>query len=234
MSNIKSFSRNPHIPPAMRQVTKQQRSGLKKKATAKKTTTKKNTPVKALVTAHGHPVKETRSNGWRSGSGRPTKLTPAVQKTIVQALEKGLHIEHACGLAGIAKPTYWEWLQRGYREIAVGLHDEPFAVFTNAVLGALSRFALKANEKVRKGRKHVWQAHAWLLERRFPHLYGRWQRMEMTGPEGGPIEFKDRVQLELKNLSVDELLQLKTLLAKAKAGQEIDIIDIEGTAEIVK
>jgi hypothetical protein len=44
---------------------------------------------------------------------RPTKLTPVLQTAIVQAVTAGLHVIEAAALAGIAKSTVLQWLQRG-------------------------------------------------------------------------------------------------------------------------
>ena len=46
-------------------------------------------------------------------SGRHTRLTPAVQQTIVNALAVGVPFASACQLAGIGHDTGLEWLERG-------------------------------------------------------------------------------------------------------------------------
>ena len=61
-------------------------------------------------------------------AGRPTKLTPEVQARIVEAIEAGNYIEVAAAAAGISKPTFYGWMQRGT--------DEPgseYSDFRNAV-----------------------------------------------------------------------------------------------------
>lgn len=47
------------------------------------------------------------------GRGRPTKLTPAVQRRILKAIEAGCTIEHAAQAAGIHKATLHRWRQQG-------------------------------------------------------------------------------------------------------------------------
>lgn len=44
---------------------------------------------------------------------RPTKLTPDVQKKIVDALMTGATIEKVCAYVGIHKDTFYSWLARG-------------------------------------------------------------------------------------------------------------------------
>src|SRR5690349_24820225 len=46
-------------------------------------------------------------------TGRPPKLTPTVHTAIVQAITVGVPLVEAAALAGIAKSTVWQWLQRG-------------------------------------------------------------------------------------------------------------------------
>jgi len=42
---------------------------------------------------------------------RPTKLTPAVQKKIVDAIKAGNYMETAAAYAGISKQTLYNWTQ---------------------------------------------------------------------------------------------------------------------------
>jgi hypothetical protein len=48
-----------------------------------------------------------------NGRGRPTDLTPEVQKTICEAIEDGCYVETAVSLAGISRPTFYVWLKKG-------------------------------------------------------------------------------------------------------------------------
>ena len=47
--------------------------------------------------------------------GRPTKLTPEVQTTIVNALAAGVYLETAASAAGINRATLNRWLKEGNR-----------------------------------------------------------------------------------------------------------------------
>ena len=44
--------------------------------------------------------------------GRPPKCTPERVEKICQALENGESIEMAARMAGITKPTYYDWLEK--------------------------------------------------------------------------------------------------------------------------
>ena len=53
-------------------------------------------------------------------TGRPTKLTPERQATIVDIVSKGNYLITACNLAGIDKATYLRWIERGEKESGNG------------------------------------------------------------------------------------------------------------------
>src|SRR5580704_4679251 len=46
-------------------------------------------------------------------AGRPTKLTPELRQTLVDAVGRGLPLATACALAGVRRETVLEWLARG-------------------------------------------------------------------------------------------------------------------------
>jgi len=115
--------------------------------------------------------------------GRPTKLTPAIEETIVAAVRRGNFLETAAALAGIDAATVRRWVKRG-----AAAPESIYGQFTVAVKRALAESEdrdLTALE--RAAEEGVWQARAWRLERRFPDRWARRARYEHTGPGGGPI-----------------------------------------------
>jgi hypothetical protein len=64
-----------------------------------------------------------------------------------------------------------------------------------------------------------WHAAAWRLERKYPGRWGRRERIEHSGPDGGPIK-TEALPPNLKNLSPEEKLQLATLIRKSRAGSD--------------
>ncbi len=161
----------------------------------------------------------------KHAGGRPTKLTPEAHQTIVEAIQAGNYIETASAMAGIEKPTLYDWLKRGADERARVnksarlriLKDERIYVeFSYAVAAAmgqsearsLARIAFAGqNHRVVKHRQAVtkdgdvvdltdtwtefdWRAEAWRMERRFPERWGRKEKHEISGPDGGPVEIK--------------------------------------------
>ncbi|MFA4971966.1 MAG: hypothetical protein WC683_05085 [bacterium] len=131
--------------------------------------------------------------------GRPTKLTPAIQKSITDMISLGNYIETASALAGISKNTLYDWLRRGARE-KQRLHDNPrarmkkkeapFVEFSDSVERALAESESVDIGYIATAAKTQWQAAAWRLERRFPDRWGRkdHSKIEMTGKDGQPLE----------------------------------------------
>jgi transposase len=113
-------------------------------------------------------------------TGRPTKLTTDLQERIVQLLRAGNYIETACSFCDIDKPTLYAWLKRGNRQRA-GIYRD----FLNATERAIAEAEIRDLEEIRKAKD--WTAKAWRLERKFPKRWGRQDRLEHSGPDGGPI-----------------------------------------------
>ena len=105
---------------------------------------------------------------------RPVKLTPVVQKAIVNGIEMGLTYELAADYAGIGKRTLYRWMQLGRKEfdnidqendqIVLGR----YGAFWHAVKLARAKCAAACITRIHKAAHDgSWQAAAWILERRF-------------------------------------------------------------------
>lgn len=136
-------------------------------------------------------------------SGAPTKLTPEITKTICNALLIGNYFETACAVAGIHRDTAYEWLKKGAKK--PGIHRQFSDAVEKAQADAESR-DLTVIEMTAHGTKaqfdengHLvraevqrdWKAAAWRLERKHPKKWGRIDRHEITGKDGGPLTLTD-------------------------------------------
>lgn len=155
----------------------------KRKAPRKKAPSKRRAPKK-----RGRPP----------GSG--LKLTPEVESEICKALEIAVPLKYAAEAAGIAESTVHEWLERGEKG------EEPFATFAVAVSRARAKAVRNLSAKALGGGPGSSQA-TWFLERRFRQEYGPVQKLEHSGPDGGPMQVEG-VAKELDKLSADELRRL--------------------------
>jgi len=140
---------------------------------------------------------------------RPSKLTPETQQSIINALNSGKWIETAANYAGIATATLYNWLDRGRLERErIEVDEEPnpnetqFLEFLEAVEKSRSNAQVRAVGLIQKAAiDGTWQAAAWFLERSDPQRWGRYNRMEVTGKDGGAVAV-DVTKLEEKIKSV--------------------------------
>lgn len=99
--------------------------------------------------------------------GRKTKLTAETLEELCQNIEHGLPIQQACRRVGIVKQTYYNWRRRGQQD-----PDSIYGQFFERLETAEAECQHRALEAIWAGEKD-WTAKAWLLERRWPTIYGR-------------------------------------------------------------
>ena len=120
-------------------------------------------------------------------AGRPTKLTPDVQETIVDGINAGLTYGMSCARAGVNPATFYRWLEKG-ETANVGRYSE----FCDAVSRAKADSALRLLSQITLQAPTDWRAAAFILERRFPDDYGK--RTEVTGKDDGPVKVDTKTQ----------------------------------------
>lgn len=108
--------------------------------------------------------------------GRPTKQTDETRDAIIAALQKGYPRSAAAAAGGIAYSTMREW-EKAFPEFSEALEKAEGAAKSDLV------------DKVAAAKS--WQAAAWLLERRWPTEFAQRKALEMSGPDGGPIDHRD-------------------------------------------
>lgn len=140
-----------------------------------------------------------------------TKLNPERQARIVEALQQGNYIETAARYAGITPAGMYKWINRGNAErsrVSEGGEpnptETPFVEFVEAVEKARSQAEIRNVGLIQKAAVDgTWQAAAWFLERSYPKRWGRSDRLEHVGADGGPVEVAVSVeQLEEKVLEL--------------------------------
>lgn len=159
--------------------------------------------------------------------GRPHELTPEIQEMICQAIRAGNYVESAVLVAGITKKTLHNWLLRGK-------HGEaPFEDFLHAVQKAQAEADVRDIMRIDRAGGESWQALAWKLERRRPHLFGRQDRKpidETAPPSEADPEFDPK---KLSAAEQGEYLSMMTrfreLTAKGLPADTEDATDAEYT-----
>jgi hypothetical protein len=110
-------------------------------------------------------------------------------KLLIQALQGGNYIEHACHYADLHPSTVYRWLERGRNEKQAQEQGNPetkselpYVELCDAIEKARAS-AIVANVTIiqQAARNGQWQAAAWWLERSLPNQYGRKVQAEVSG-----------------------------------------------------
>jgi hypothetical protein len=167
-----------------------------------------------------------------AGTGRATKLTPAIHEAIVQAVTVGLPLIEAAALAGVAKSTVLQWLQRGEGRARRGIQAR-YVDFVDAITRARAvdearriarieqagRGGTVVSERTTRhndGREVTertyalpdWRADAFHLERAYPERWGRRARLAM--------DLTRRVRQVAQQVADELGIEVETLLAEAQ------------------
>lgn len=143
----------------------------------------------------------------RKQTGRPTKLTDEVETDFLTALAQGSYIETACNFAGVARDTYYGWMERARKAREKGgkltVAEQRLVDFSDNVKNVLARSEMGDLKRIKVAAESQWQAAAWRLERRYPERWGR-TRHEITGPDGGPVAVANWAELVMAARKVDD------------------------------
>jgi transposase-like protein len=144
---------------------------------------------------------------------RPTKFTEETRAAILAQISKGAAYELACAAARVSYQTFRNWMERG-ENAKRGEFLEFFEAVKEAEAEAAAGWLDEIDKAAEKG---SWQAAAWKLERRYPHLYGR----TVHTPPGAPIETRDANKSKStaeKIREIDEhISELNAEIAEAEA-----------------
>ena len=102
--------------------------------------------------------------------GRRSKLTPRVQKKILEAIRLGATYEVAARAAGIGERTLYRWKERGQRAKR-GKFRQFWQALQQAEAEGEIRHLQTIAEEGPSGSK-------WILERRYPDRWGRRDRVK--------------------------------------------------------
>lgn len=150
----------------------------------------------------------------RRRRGRPTKLTPELQKEIVKWIRAGCYVETVCSASGIARNTYKAWLRKGAKAKSGKFRD-----FLTAVKKAVAESENLAVGTIRTASKDRWQAAAWILERKHPERWARADRYAPPRQEGPAVSVSKVVEaLRLADLEENDLATIEAILSKAGKG----------------
>lgn len=119
---------------------------------------------------------------------RPSKLTPEVEKKIIDAIRLGNYYEAACAYAGISYTTFYRWMERGKQA-----KSGKYCKFCKAVKQAEGDAEARIVSQWVSKTPEDWRAAQAFLEHRYSE---RWGKKETHVLEGGEEPIKVENNLE--------------------------------------
>ena len=106
---------------------------------------------------------------------RKSKLTRARCEKIVEGVLKGNYITTVCKSVGISTSTYNNWKKKGEQGI------EPYATFYERVTEAEAQAEMDILDVIYTNAIDGgnWLSSAWILERKYPHRFGKREQMAL-------------------------------------------------------
>lgn len=161
--------------------------------------------------------------------GRKSKCTSEVVQHIANGLSSGNYARTVIAYLGISESAYYNWLDRGEREIArlqaveangggdpePAESERPYVELVEAVKKASALGEMSAVTAVRSAFRQDWKAAMTFLERRFPD---RWSRRDRTVNLNADLS-QDDVDKLLEMLTPDELDEVERILSGANKRQ---------------
>lgn len=143
------------------------------------------------------------------GPGRPTKLTPQTQETLVKAIQGGASQKMACHFAGISPDSFQSWLAQGIEDTANGQEDTVFSVFSASILRAYATWGLSLLKPIREAiRDGQWFPAMKMLEKSY--YAADYRDASFAGPSKAEAADEDRNQALLKSAQATrEMLKRK-------------------------
>jgi hypothetical protein len=150
--------------------------------------------------------------------GRPSKLTPALQRRILGDIRNGMSLRDAAAAAGISTSTLTLWRQKGLDG------ERAYSDFAARSERAVQEGQQRLIRIVARGSKDDPRLALEVLSRRFPGWQAK-QKLEVSTPPAGPVTW------DLTLLDDDELAFVEAKLLKARrqltAGTETQVtIDV--------
>lgn len=123
--------------------------------------------------------------------GRPPKISATLITAIAETVRKGNYLDTAARFHGVDRVTFHNWMKKGHTQKR-GLYRD----FLNALEQAQAEADTIDHEFIRNASGKDWKAAAEHLRLRNQGRYGR-SRVEVSGPEGRPIQVESSVAASL-------------------------------------
>mgnify|MGYP001353475244 CR=1 FL=1 len=125
---------------------------------------------------------------------------------LCQALRSGNTKKNACLLAGCSETQLYKWLRDSDCDIEGTLANQ----FAESIKKSIAEAQNRNIVLIQKAAQNNWTAAAWYLERSDPSNWGRRDKHEVSGPDGGPIETMAITERSLDDASLEKVLDKYT------------------------
>lgn len=116
------------------------------------------------------------------------KLT--VGELICERVQMGATKKAAIGSSGCHEKQLYEWIAKGHRDIKAG-KQSPYSDFADRFARAEEHLEVGCVAEIRAAARNPqrpdWRANAWLLERRFPQVWGPPEQRVDVRSDGQPL-----------------------------------------------
>jgi len=132
--------------------------------------------------------------------GRKTKLTPELLDKLEKALAGGNYVETACAYVGISHSVFYHWMAEARKPKAKKIYLDFLDTIERARAVAEIRnvqIIQAAAQGDGSEQEPDWRAASWFLERAYPRKWGKHERVELSGSEGGPIDITVNAKAKL-------------------------------------
>ncbi len=152
----------------------------------------------------------------------PLLAVPAIRFATLSALASNMPIRAAAPLVGVSEVTIRDWVFRGKRAQAkyesggrLNPNEQMYMSFTVDAEKAQAQCIKDNLELITKHGKKKWQAAAWLLERRYPDMFGRRESLDVNAQIAvAPVD--------LSTLSIEDLATMRRILKKAEGPKALE------------
>jgi len=156
------------------------------------------------------PLRQRYPDGPRN-TGRPTKFTPEMTARFLAVIAQGNWRTTACSVVGINKVTLWQWLQKAKAETA-----GPYRDFLDELVRLEGQVEAKVVENWVTATRTDWRAGQAFLALRWTRRWGQPTKVELSTPDGKPLQVEHQHRLDLSRLSDADLLQLREIAQRAQ------------------
>lgn len=154
---------------------------------------------------------QTRPSAHPDGTGRPSKLTEAVHKAIVEGLRRGNYLTTVAASQGLNPQSVRLWIRRGsdpnYAPKGAEFDEDGFSTdfygrFARDVAIAQAYAEMAAVGALQDHFERDWRAAAEYLQRKFPDRWNPKMVMELSGKDGGAIEVTESKKAFMSKIDV--------------------------------